>query len=351
MATLGFVLLISACAVGVEPESGPLLLDARTPEKVDWKRTAQGFEVAGIGTSPDSAEIAVIAAAIQELPDELLGVAQLGTIYRIPSDPEAAETEALAFARGHDVYLTDDTFAVAGTRFEMVEVLGHELAHVAQYQALSDADIERLIAAGPAATFDATSFVAEFATAVGWSNRGTADAPVWELQGGGTTTYGATSPAEDMADSVARVIAGRAEEVSTSRRDWVAGWLGTSTRALAEGKPHVPAPARAVNTGEPMYDQEAAARLSPGQIDAVTYALDGEQLPGRRLAVDIESELGRRGIAGRLLRSDDDRIERYSGQFIRGDGLQILVELWDFRNAPGFNGTPEQPLVTYVTLY
>ena len=47
----------------------------------------------------------------------------------------------------------------------------------------------------------------------------------------------------------------------------------------------------------------------------------------------------------------DDRVARVSGFFTRGDGTGYWVEIWDFREAPGFNDPAPNPVVTYVVLW
>ncbi len=154
-----------------------------------------------------------------------------------------------------------------------------------------------------------------------------------------------------MADAVARVVMGRGGDVSRARLRWVETTLGTTARALTNGKPYLPPGAVEVAPRTPLYDEAAAARLSPGRVEARSYALVPSSPTASSLAREIQDELGRRGLAGRLGAIDDPDITRYGGEFTRGDGVRFLVELWDFREAPGYAGPPPQPVLTYVTLY
>ena len=119
---------------------------------------------------------------------------------------------------------------------------------------------------------------------------------------------------------------------------------------MARGKPYLPPGAVAVAPATPLYDEERAARLSPGATEPRSWALPSSSPDTQPLAKAIQDELGRRGLGGTLRRSDDDAVARYTGEFVRGDGMRFLVELWDFRDAPGFRDPPEQPVLTYVAL-
>ncbi len=347
-------LFVTSCSLGDAPNGAPTItIEIETPETIDWQRTVAGLEVAGSRTNPDATELAILEAALSELPEELVERAEVRTIYRIKSAAEAEDSEALAFTRGPDVYLTDGTFLRVESRLEMAEVLAHEMAHAWQYAALTEADLGRLGTLDAGTVFLATDFVRDFAEAVGWRDAGSGDSPAWLLPaaGAGTTAYGATSPAEDLADSVSRVVTGRANELSTERLRWVESSLNASSRDLAAGKPYLPTGATEVAPGTPLYDEARAARLSSGKVEPRSWALPESSPTTSTLAREIQDELSRRRLGGNLRRTDDASVARYAGEFVRGDGVQFLVELWDFRDAPGYSNPPPQPVLTYVVLY
>lgn len=353
-AVLVWALLVASCSLGDAPDGAPTItIEIETPETIDWRRTVGDIEVAGSRTSPSAEELGLLDAALAELPESLVERAAVRTIYRIPSDAQAEDSEALAFTRGPDIYLTDGTFLRVGGRLEMAEVLAHEMAHAWQYAALTDADLDRLDTLDGGMIFVATDFVRGFAEDVGWRDSGTEDSPAWHLPGAGTgtTPYGATSPAEDMADSVSRVVTGRASELSTDRVRWVESLLDASSRDLASGKPYLPAGAVEVAPGTALYDEARAARLSSGKIEPRSWALPESSATTSTLAREIQDELSRRRLGGNLRRTDDASVARYAGEFVRGDGVRFLVELWDFRDAPGYSNPPPQPVLTYVVLY
>ena len=331
-------------------------LDAAPPTDIDWKRTIDGVAVAGAGTVADPAELAVLEAGLAEIPDELRERAGLGTIYRA-SDGVAGDVEepTLAFSRGRDIYLLDRTFVVDGrfiTRFELARVLGHELAHVAQFSALTGDDLAGLLD-GEAVPREVdpiaeSALVADFAAAAGWRRAGTG----WVLADpSGTTTYGATAPDEDLAEVVSLMLIGRASWASAARVAWVEEWFGVSAAVLAGGKPYLPPGSVPLDTSQPLYGEAEAARFGAVHTDAESFRLPVDGTSGEDLAASVAAELTGRGMAGTLDPVADDRVERYAGYFLRGDGVGLWVELWDFRRAPGFLDPPPYPVVTYVTLW
>lgn len=343
----------SACSLADPGTDAPeILVEVEVPDRIDWRRSIQGIEVLGSGTDPSADEMALLEAAITELPRSLLEFATVRTIYRVVANDSADDHEAIAFARGPDIYLTNDTFARARGRFELAAVLAHELTHVAQFQALSTEDIKRVSGILDGEVYSATTFVADFALEVGWRYVGSTASPNWIIEDPtGTTPYGATSPAEDMADTMAMVTMGRASGVSSARVRWAERTLGVTARDLGSGKPFVPPGSTEVAPRSPLYDEAKAARTAVLHIEPQSFALPATSPTATQLVRSIQDELGRRGLSGRLRQTDDPQITRYSGEFIRSDGLRFLVELWDFREAPGFANAPTRPVLTYVALY
>jgi hypothetical protein len=358
---VAFAALAAACSVGgtvVDLTDPDVLvrLDAAPPEDIAWRRTLAGVEVAGAGTQPDADELAVLEAALSEIPPDVVERAGLGTLFRVSATVAGDPPEpTLAFSRGPDVYLLDRTFRTDGrliTRFDLTRVLGHELAHVAQFSGLTADDIAPLLddggvsgAADPIAT---SALVADFASAVGWKQR----AGSWSLPDPDrTTAYGATAPDEDLAEVVSLVLVGRPDWVSPDRVAWVEEWLDIDAVALAAGKPYLPPGAAALDSTQPLYDEHAVARYATARVDVESYRLDPAGPGGAVLAADIGAALTARGLPGTLQPVDDDRVARYSGYFLRGDGVALWVELWDFRDAPGYVDPPGYPVLTYVTLW
>ena len=102
---------------------------------------------------------------------------------------------------------------------------------------------------------------------------------------------------------------------------------------------------------EPLYDQQEVQRRTTGPTEVMSFSLPRGGGEGVALAQEIERKLGDQEVTGTFARVPDDRIERYAGFFLRGDGVGYWVELWDFRNAPGYIDPPPQPVLTYVVLW
>ncbi len=274
-------------------------------------------------------------------------------------DPD--HTDARAFALGPDIYLVDRTFSELGapvTRLELARAYLHELAHVAQFESLSD-DYVGAALAGAVARVDPSTgslVVQDFAASTGWTNT-SADPldAVWRL--GATslasTAYGGVDPAEDMAEAVAMIGSGRGDWIPADRVRWVERWLASTATELAEGKPWAPTGSTEVRSVAPIYDESEVGRLASrySYVEPLYFELPASQPAHRQLATIIEGELARRRVTGVLQRTEDDRLPRYAGLFQRRDGLAYWVELWDFREAEGFSGEPTGPVLTYVVLW
>ncbi len=364
VAFLVALLLVPACALGGSgdptPSSGVLAeLGVPDPEGIAWQRRSGAIELVGTTSRPVPGELTLIAAALAEVPQAVLDRAPLRFLVRAPAvDTARLHPATAAFARGPDVYLVDRTFTDAGagaTRLGLARVLIHELAHVAQFDTLSEAYVTAVLDGSLSITDtgDGSLLVADFADAAGWRNTsGDELRPRWSLPDpSGTTTYGATSPEEDMAESVAAVALGRAGELSPERVRWVEAWLGVSATRLAAGKPYVPPGSREAFFREPVYDEAEVAARRTAHAEAQYFELPGSQPAAERLASTIGSELRSRALTGTLSEVADDRLPRYAGEFRRSDGLRFWVELWDFRSATGFRSAPTAPVLTYVAMW
>ncbi len=358
--------LVPACSLGggSPAASSGALAEIQIPEPtgIQWERKSGAIELLGTTTRAVPGELALIAAALAEVPAAIYDKAPLRYLVRAPTVGAAdLHPATAAFARGPDVYIVDRTFqdpaAGGNTRFGLARVLLHELTHVAQFDTLAP-DYVRAVQDGTLQitdTGDGSLLVADFAEAVGWRNS-SSDAlrPRWSLSGpaaAGTTEYGRTSPEEDMAESVALLALGLSGVLSAERVRWVEEWLGASADRLAAGKPWVPDGSRQALFREPVYDEAEVASRRADHVEPVYYELAPSVPPADRLATRVGSELRGRGLNGTLSPVADDRLPRYSGEFTRSDGLRFWVELWDFREASGFRSAPAGPVLTYVALW
>ncbi|HZJ49249.1 MAG TPA: hypothetical protein VFD97_09490, partial [Acidimicrobiia bacterium] len=231
-----------------------------------------------------------------------------------------------------------------------------EYAHVAQFHALDPAYVQAALDGDVARVdpVDGSNLVTSFADATGWTNQ--SDDPLraeWRLDGQASTEYGRTGPAEDMAESVAMVVLGRADWIPSDHAKWVTKWLDTSAERLAAGKPWIPAGAKEVFASQDLYDEAAASAAAPGaeHHEAHYFELPTSVPDHLSLGPDIERRLLQRGFGGIFTRIQDQQLPHYQGRFSRSDGVRFWVELWDFREATGFSSSPDVPVLVYVELW
>ena len=331
------------------------LLDLGVPEVTDhgWERVAGDTTIKGTTPRAVPAEIDRIAAALADVPDALLAKVRLRDLIRAPDiDSGGLHPATQAFARGPDIYLIDRTFSEAGMdRWGLAEVLAHELAHVGQFDRLEAAYIESIIDGERTLVVEGSSeLVEDFAGAVGWRSSGSP--ATWSLSDPSrTTAYGATSPHEDMAESVAMVATGRADWISSDRVQWVENWLDAPAESLAQGMPWVPPGAESLRSSDPVYDQTAVGRVNAAHVEPRYWLLPTASAAGADLATDVDLQLRRRGFAGTMERIQDGRVPRWGGTYLRSDGVHLRAELWDFRDQTGFSSAPDGPLLSYVMLW
>jgi hypothetical protein len=325
---------------------------------VAWERTVEGLTVVGSQPHPDPAELELVAAALDEIPVMLMDQGRPREMIRISSAlEEEVVGKAVAFTKGPDIYLVDRTFNPHGngtTRLDLARALAHEMGHVAQFmtlepsyiQAVLDGELERV---DPA---DGSQLVRDFAAATGWTN--TSSDPLhasWHLDGPAATDYGATGPAEDMAESIAMVAMGRANWIPDNHTRWVEGWLDTNSEALAAGKPWIPAGSTEVISAQSLYSADALTSAAPGATPrgAHYFELPANIEDPLVLEPELERELLQRGLLGSFTRVDMQDVPHYEGLFTRRDGVRFWVELWDFRGTGP--GNPNVPLLAYVELW
>ncbi len=360
---MAWMLLLGGCSLGAgEPvaSSGALAaVGVPEPEGIVWERRQGDVTLVGTTSRPVGDELALIAGALAEVPDQLLAKAPLRMLVRAPNIGGAnLHPATAAFARGPDVYFVDRTFteeSAGTTRLGLARVLSHELAHVAQFDTLNP-DYVAAVLDGRleiSDTGDGSLIVRDFAEAVGWRNSSSDPLrPAWSLPDpSGTTPYGATSPDEDMAESVALVVSGLGELLSPARVRWVEEWLGAGASRLGAGKPWVPPGSRQSFFRDPVYDEAEVASRRPRRAEATYFELPVPVEATEALAQRVGSELRGRSLNGRLAAVDDPRLPRYAGEFTRSDGVRYWVELWDFRSATGFRSAPAGPILTYVMMW
>ncbi len=186
---------------------------------------------------------------------------------------------------------------------------------------------------------DGSALVAEFAAAAGWDKTdGT-----WFLLGEAPTEYAATNPAEDMAESIALAVIGRANRMDPARLEWIAQWLGESADTLGTGLPWIPVDADEVLPIEPLFDAATAASLANPDRPHIEPAYFTVADPPDQLAETLRSQLQERGWTGTLGSVEP---EGYLGTFETPSGDAYLVEI-----EPGADGAETGSLLTYVAVW
>lgn len=337
---------------------GPIEIDLRddalmarlgvdSPAEIRWLRPLDGVDLVGITPEIEPGEHELLMDALAELPPHLRVRPRL--IIRSARPPTAEFSDPFAVARGPDVWLFDASFEWDGAgvnRFTMARVLAHEFAHIAQFEAL-DPIVVGDVAAGRSTDLSLRNslLVRDFVAATGWER----DGDGWRLEGEPASEYGVTSPVEDLAEAVSLIIAGLGDGVPPAHTAWVEEWLGAPADVLAEGAPWAPSGAVEIVSGTPLFDEQRVARLADdGPLEVLSYQLPQDAPAGEALAATVGERLGARKVVGALGRVDDPAVTRFAGRFDRPDGTILWVELWDFREAPGYEGGPEAPVLTYV---
>lgn len=365
-----------ACGEPVQsdpPPTVPADFDLSSPEMlaslgvpaptIDWERPIDRLRYAGDGAPPSAEEVGLVSRVIDDIPTALLAKLDVRYVIRATDATVArpSHPQAVAFAVGPDIYLLDRVFVLSqggSTRFDLARALGHELAHVAQFQTMTDEYIAialsgRLTQINP---IDGSQLVAEFAEATGWVNGSDDDGiEAWSLPPGvsASSEYGATNPGEDMAEAVALVITGSADLVPDDRVRWVEQWLGAPADVLSIGQPWIPAGAITLISEDPLYDVEAVSGLAGSlrHTEPLYLGLGTDSPLMADLVELVTTRLRSRVMTGSLERIDDDRVPRFGGRFARPDGTYWWVELWDFpHRAAGVSG-PSDPVLVYVAIW
>lgn len=348
---------ITVISVDLDDPATQRALGSPPPEGIVWQRSAGELTIVGRTAAAEPEEIELVDGALSDLPASLLAAAEPRFVVRV-ANVAGAETLAAAVTVtfGPDIYLLDRTFG-DGTRktsrLDLTYAFAHELAHVGQWKALDPAHVNRVLSGQiPGVRLEAgSSLVRDFAVAVGWIDESTdPDQPAWRLaRGASPTPYGATSPVEDLADTVALAAVGRTNWIDEARLTWIGNWLKTNTGALAEGMPWIPVGAEEVYSPTPLFDESLAARLAADRaaahIEPASFVLSNPLIAD---AVEgVETQLRRRGLEGTLGLIGNSSFPRYQGTFVRPDGVVFLVELWDFTET----GEDNEAVLTYVVIW
>jgi hypothetical protein len=343
--TLGGGSTESAPGAGVEARIG-----VPAPEGVVWQREVAGETVLGLTNSANPLEMALLTAAMGQIPDAVVRKADIRNLVRA-TDSERLDPATLAFSRGPDMYLINRTFD-GTTRLELAYTLAHEMAHVAQFNAL-DPELVDQVLAGEIDSLDpnrASLDVGDFVDAIGWQDQG-ANGWFSATAATGTTVYGGSGPSEDMAESVALVATGRANELSEDRVRWVEEWTGVPATSMAQGKPWRPPSAEVISSADPIYDTAGVSALGGIRVEPLYLLLAESGTTFPEIVDEVGRVLRERGMAGVLSEIADPRVPRSGGRMVRPGGSLLWVELWDFRATNAFTNAPPGVVLTYVDVW
>jgi hypothetical protein len=362
LAAIGIVLTAGSC-VGSPPSNSrqpgdlvdltdPIVAASLgSPEFTDvaWERRAGPWAIVGDGPLPQPADVEIIQAASSDIPiliepRQLIRTASAG----VPASHPASA--AIAVAKGPDIYLLDGAFTgvQAGTRWSVGRVLVHELVHVAQWYRLAP-DYVTAARSGDIVALDlddGSALVADWAKATGWNDSN--DDPLaatWTLTGQAPNSYAATSPTEDMAESVSLAAAGLGEFLDSDRVAWIEAWTNAGLGELALGRPWVPANATEVSSAAPLYDESSVAELTAEigtHVDPIYFELANDSPTIETLAESIGEHLQTNGLTGQLQPDGHG----FAGAYQVPDGSVIWVQLLEGRDL-GSDG----PLLIYVWLW
>lgn len=312
------------------------LVGSESFENIDWERRAGRWVIVGDGPAPNGVDIELIQRASSDVheaitiePRQLIRTAG----FEVPEDD--THTSIVAYARGPNVFLLDASFGTlfTATRWNVGQTLVHELAHVAQWYALTD---EYLIALqeDEGTQFginDGSALIADWAAATGWRDADQRDHVTdWVLTTEAPTAYGATAPAEDMADSLALAASGLGNQLSSDRAAFIEEWIGVSVEELGMYKPWVPVGSIEFDNQFAVYNQTSVAAITPREFrheDPMFFALPPDIPPLDELAAEIDTRLEARGMPGEMTLERDGL--RWTGVYDMPDGSFMWVELID----------------------
>lgn len=278
----------------------------------------------------------------------------------VEAGPFGISMDTVAFASGPYIFFNDESFSgrslITGSSDQAYISFEHELVHIAQfnenlsnmYEIVSNFDHDN-----PVYWIDAaikSTFIADFAKISGWEK--TLKYQLLNPESAKTTEYGKTAVVEDMAESVAGVIATCDYQFDAKRVQWVFDYLGSTIDNLKHGKLPCNSRLQKVQAWFPDidYDKKELYKTKYGFSD--TQIFQSEEAGSLVSIKDYyQTELNARGWSGSLNRLiKDNGVELYKGDF-SGNARDLYLEIKSYDNATGYSEKPVGTTVNIISGY
>ena len=199
------------------------------PDGVRKVAQLRGMPVFAVEGAAYEGRLAMVTAALAALPKDVERYPAKG-LFLSDIRPDVTRSDrVIAYASGPYIVLRKGFFSPKHAEMRALW-LAHEWTHVLQYYYAAPAD------GGPIRAREASTLVAAWITELGWEERPRIGWVLPRNEQAGTTRYGRTVPWEDQAEALARVLLGRADEVSPDRRAFFQRHLGIDADRLAAGR-------------------------------------------------------------------------------------------------------------------
>jgi len=283
----------------------------------------------------------------------------------VEAGPFGINLDTVAFASGPYIFFNDESFSgrslITDSSDQAYTSFEHELVHIAQFnENLSNMYniVSKYDPDNPVYWIDAaikSTFIADFAKIANWtkSNADSYGEKILKYQllspeSAQTTEYGKTAVVEDMAESVAGVIATCDYQFDAKRVQWVLDYLGSTIDNLKPGKLPCNSRLQKVQAWFPDidYDKKELYKTKYGFSD--TQIFQSEEAGSLVSIKDYyQTELNSRGWSGSLDKLvKKDGVEIYKGDF-SGNARDLYLELKSYDNATGYS---EKPIGTTVNI-
>lgn len=287
----------------------------------------------------------------------------------VEAGPFGISMDTVAFASGPYIFFNDESFSgrslITDSSDQAYTSFEHELVHIAQFnENLNNiySTVDKQSPENPVywtAVSIKSNFVADFAKIADWEKSDTDSYgekilkyQLLSPESAQTTEYGKTAVVEDMAESVAGVIATCDYQFDAKRVQWVLDYLGSTIDNLKPGKLPCNSRLQKVQAWFPDidYDKKELYKTKYGFSD--TQIFQSEEAGSLVSIKDYyQTELNARGWSGLLDKLvKEDGVEIYKGDF-SGNARDLYLELKSYDNATGYSEKPVGTTVNIISGY